>query len=92
MSHSGFIDIDSVVEEGHCQSQVRPAPSTTTAYAEFEFEDSAHHEPLLAHDSDQESLLDDCDLELKQLYKLPSEGGTIFSSFVSLFFLIIIKI
>lgn len=50
-------------------------------YSEFEFEDSPQHEPLLAdHQSDEESSLDD---EQKQ-YKLPSEGGTIFSSFVKI--------
>ncbi|KAI7894837.1 AAAP amino acid permease [Mucor mucedo] len=37
-----------------------------------------------AHDSDQDSLLDETDLELKQQYKLPSEGGTIFSSFLNM--------
>lgn len=73
-------------------------PATTTEYAEFEFDDSfmlqeeedlteertQQHEPLLANTgehSDEESLLED-GIESKH-YKLPSEGGTIFSSFVS---------
>lgn len=79
MPQSANIDTYSQVEQGQGQSQVRPAPTTT--YADFEFEESEHHEPLLAHESDQDSMLDD-DMDLKQ-YKLPSEGGTIFSSFVS---------
>lgn len=78
MSNLAFIDTYSQVEQGQCQSQVQPAP--ITEYAEFEFEDFTHHEPLLSNESDQESILDD-GIEHKQ-YKLPSEGGTIFSSFV----------
>jgi hypothetical protein len=65
---------------------------TTTEYAEFELEESTHeedlterglqHEPLLANrDSEEDSTLED-GMESKH-YKLPSEGGTIFSSFVS---------
>lgn len=51
-------------------------------YTEFEFQDSPQHEPLLSNigDSDEESTIDGN--EQKQ-YKLPSEGGTIFSSFVN---------
>lgn len=48
-------------------------------YSEFEFQDS---EPLLANigDSDEESTIE----SNEQKYKLPSEGGTIFSSFASI--------
>ncbi|GAN08377.1 transmembrane amino acid transporter family protein [Mucor ambiguus] len=69
-------------------TQSRPA---TTEYAEFDFEDASHesddnhHQPLLSNidssDEDEESLLDSP--EQKQ-YKLPSEGGTIFSSFLNM--------
>lgn len=70
-------------------AQSRPA---TTEYAEFDFEDASHesddnnhHQPLLSNidssDEDEESMLDSP--EQKQ-YKLPSEGGTIFSSFVNI--------
>lgn len=70
-------------------AQSRPA---TTEYAEFDFEDASHesddhnhHQPLLSNidssDEDEESMLDSP--EQKQ-YKLPSEGGTIFSSFVNM--------
>jgi hypothetical protein len=53
-------------------------------YTEFDFVDAdqQHNQPLLADESDEESSLDM--MEPKQ-YKLPSEGGTIFSSFVSSF-------
>ncbi|KAL7320027.1 hypothetical protein PS15m_003098 [Mucor circinelloides] len=70
-------------------AQSRPA---TTEYAEFDFEDASHesddhnhHQPLLSNidssDEDEESMLDSP--EQKQ-YKLPSEGGTIFSSFLNM--------
>lgn len=71
-------------------AQSRPA---TTEYAEFDFEDASHesddnnhHQPLLSNidssdEEDEESMLDSP--EQKQ-YKLPSEGGTIFSSFVNI--------
>jgi hypothetical protein len=50
-------------------------------YSEFEFQDSPQDEPLLARtSSDEESSIDSSSNEQK--YKLPSEGGTIFSSFV----------
>jgi hypothetical protein len=56
-------------------------------YTEFDFVDAdqQHNQPLLAQtsESDEESSLDL--MEPKQ-YKLPSEGGTIFSSFVRAFF------
>lgn len=82
--------VSSAEENIHYQSQVRNLEPTE--YAEFEFEDSnqddltergQQHVPLLSSNDDsgdEESTLEDS-MEQEQ-YKLPSEGGTIFSSFV----------
>lgn len=87
MTTSELLDPNSETEESQYDSQVRKN-TASREYAEFEFRDATHeergqqHEPLLYNESDEESTLNDS-LEQKQ-YKLPSEGGTIFSSFVSL--------
>lgn len=76
---------ESLLEETHDPSQAQS--SERIDYAEFEFQDSTQdeqgqqNEPLLSYEnSDEESTLND-----STEYKLPSEGGTIFSSFVSLY-------
>lgn len=77
------------------QSSARPSLEDSTRgireYTEFDFEDSIHYDvadgvqqykPLLS----QEESFDESDIEnLEQKgYKLPSEGGSIFTSFVSI--------
>ncbi|KAI9365910.1 transmembrane amino acid transporter protein-domain-containing protein [Pilaira anomala] len=76
--------LETITEEEY-DSQVRKKniSASNREYAEFEFEDATHEEPLLYNqESDEESTLNDS-LEQKQ-YKLPSEGGTIFSSFLNM--------
>ncbi|KAI9250402.1 transmembrane amino acid transporter protein-domain-containing protein [Helicostylum pulchrum] len=87
MTTSELLETYSETEEIQYDSQVRKN-TASREYAEFEFQDATHeergqqHEPLLYNESDEESTLNDS-LEQKQ-YKLPSEGGTIFSSFLNM--------
>lgn len=95
MSESTLIDESA---RGYNTQSRSATATTTTEYAEFDFEDASHesdennhHQPLLSNidsedNNDEESILDSP--EQKQ-YKLPSEGGTIFSSFVNIILFII---
>ncbi|KAI9483392.1 MAG: transmembrane amino acid transporter protein-domain-containing protein [Benjaminiella poitrasii] len=87
MSDSRFINLHSLAD---CPDESRNA-EIRTEYTELDFEDTASHErihnsrqPLLSSsvdESDEESMLEN---EEQKQYRLPSEGGTVFSSFLNM--------
>ncbi|KAI7908149.1 AAAP amino acid permease [Cokeromyces recurvatus] len=91
MSNSKLMNVNSLTEHDSQHRNELENIGVRTQYAELDFEDNASYEmatnsrqPLLStnvEESDEESTLED--IEQKQ-YKLPSDGGTIFLSFLNM--------